>query len=159
MFHYLEHSADPNAELRAAWQLVRPGGHLLMEVPDPQSRYARLLGRWWLPWLQSQHLHLMPVANLRGRLAELGFTVVAEPHDPVDLLAAVWLALNHAAPHDDMSWLPERPNALRRALRTAVLVAGIPALVLGTLIDRFGVRPLCHRLRLSNAYRLVARRD
>ncbi|MGI5134183.1 MULTISPECIES: class I SAM-dependent methyltransferase [unclassified Streptomyces] len=163
MFHYLEHSADPDAELRAAWQSVRPGGHLLIEVPDPQSRYARLLGRWWLPWLQPQHLHFTPVTNLRGRLAELGFTVVAkqhaEPHDPVDLLAAVWLALNHAAPHDDMPWLPERPNALRRALRTAVLVTGIPALVLGTLIDRFGVQPLSHRLRLSNAYRLVARRD
>lgn len=163
MFHYLEHSTDPDRELRAAHEAVRPGGHLLIEVPDPESRYARLLGRWWLPWLQPQHLHFVPVANLRARLTELGFTVVAEEHaeahDPVDLLAAVWLALDHTAPHDDAPWLPESPGALRRTLRAALLIAGVPALIAGTLLDRFAVRPLSHRLRLSNAYRVVARRD
>ncbi|MFE4696286.1 class I SAM-dependent methyltransferase [Streptomyces sp. NPDC056738] len=163
MFHYLEHSTAPDRELRAAWQAVRPGGHLLIEVPDPESRYARLLGRWWLPWLQPQHLHFVPVANLRHRLTELGFTVVAqqhaEPHDPVDLLAAAWLALDHAAPREDAPWLPNPPGALRRAGRTALLVAGIPPLVLATLLDRFAIRPLAHRLGVSNAYRLLARRD
>lgn len=163
MFHYLEHSTDPDRELRAAHRTVRPGGHLLIEVPDPESRYARLLGRWWLPWLQPQHLHFVPVANLRERLTRLGFTVVAEqhaePHDPVDLLAAVWLALDHAAPRDDAPWLPGPPGALRGTLRGALLVAGIPALIVGTLLDRFAVRPLAHRLGVSNAYRIVARRD
>ncbi|MFJ1968787.1 class I SAM-dependent methyltransferase [Streptomyces sp. NPDC087903] len=163
MFHYLEHSTEPPRELEAAHRVIRPGGHLLIEVPDPDSRYARLLGRWWLPWLQPQHLHFVPVGNLRRRLTELGFTVLAEqhaePHDPVDLLAAVWLALDAAAPRDDLPWLPARPDALRRTLRAATLIAGIPALLLGTLLDRFAVRPLSHRLGLSNAYRLVARRD
>ncbi|MCS0600696.1 class I SAM-dependent methyltransferase [Streptomyces sp. LP11] len=163
MFHYLEHSTDPDRELRAAHEAVRPGGHLVIEVPDPESRYARLLGRWWLPWLQPQHLHLMPVANLRRRLTELGFTVLAEqhaePHDPVDLLAAVWLALDHLAPREDAPWLPSRPGPLRRALRTALVLAGIPALAAAPLLDRLAVRPLSHRLHLSNAYRLVARRD
>lgn len=163
MFHYLEHSTDPDRELRAAHQAVRPGGHLLIEVPDPDSRYARLLGRWWLPWLQPQHLHFMPVTNLRRRLTELGFTVVAEqhaePHDPVDLLAAAWLALDHLAPREDAPWLPEPPGGLRRGLRTAVLLAGVPVFVAATLLDRFAVRPLSHRLGLSNAYRLIARRE
>ncbi|MFG2942003.1 class I SAM-dependent methyltransferase [Streptomyces sp. NPDC048282] len=163
MFHYLEHSTDPDRELRAAHETVRPGGHLLIEVPDPESRYARLLGRWWLPWLQPQHLHFIPVANLRARLTDLGFTVVAEQHaeahDPVDLLAAVWLALDHTAPREDAPWLPEPPGALQKTLRATLLVAGIPALIAGTLLDRFAVRPLSHRLRVSNAYRVVARRD
>lgn len=44
-------------------------------------------------------------------------------------------------------------------LRAAVLIAGIPALILGTLLDRFVVKRLSHRLGVSNAYRLVARRD
>ena len=163
MFHYLEHSTEPPLELEAARQAIRPGGHLVIEVPDPDSRYARLLGRWWLPWLQPQHLHFVPVDNLRQRLTELGFTVVleqhAEPHDPVDLLAAVWLALDNAAPRDNLPWLRHPPNALRRILRGALLLAGVPALILGTLLDRFAVRPLSHRLGVSNAYRLVARRD
>ncbi|MBW8795012.1 MAG: class I SAM-dependent methyltransferase [Streptomyces sp.] len=163
MFHYLEHSTDPDRELRAAHETVRPGGHLLIEVPDPESRYARLLGRWWLPWLQPQHLHFIPVANLRERLTGLGFTVVAEEHaeahDPVDLLAAVWLALDHTAPREDAPWLPTPPGAVRKTLRAALLIAGVPALVTGTLLDRFAVRPLSRRLRVSNAYRIVARRD
>ncbi|MFF8480086.1 class I SAM-dependent methyltransferase [Streptomyces antibioticus] len=163
MFHYLEHSTEPDRELRAAREAVRPGGHLVVEVPDPESRFARLLGRWWLPWLQPQHLHFVPVANLRQRLTELGFTVVAEQraeaHDPVDLLAATWLALDHTAPREDAPWLPERPSAPRRALRTALLLTGIPALLAATLIDRLALRPLAGRLRLSNAYRVVARRD
>ncbi|MFJ3777775.1 class I SAM-dependent methyltransferase [Streptomyces sp. NPDC090075] len=163
MFHYLEHSTDPDRELRAAHETVRPGGHLLIEVPDPESRYARLLGRWWLPWLQPQHLHFIPVANLRARLTDLGFTVVAEQHaeahDPVDLLAAVWLALDHTAPREDAPWVPKPPGALQKTLRATLLIAGIPALIAGTLLDRFAVRPLSHRLRVSNAYRVVARRD
>ncbi|MFG3294761.1 class I SAM-dependent methyltransferase [Streptomyces sp. NPDC048179] len=163
MFHYLEHSTDPDRELRAAHETVRPGGHLLIEVPDPESRYARLLGRWWLPWLQPQHLHFIPVANLRARLTDLGFTVVAEQHaeahDPVDLLAAVWLALDHTAPREDAPWLPNAPGTLQKTLRATLLIAGIPALIAGTLLDRFAVRPLSHRLRVSNAYRIVARRD
>ncbi|MER5515440.1 class I SAM-dependent methyltransferase [Streptomyces sp. NPDC002763] len=163
MFHYLEHSTDPDSELRAAHQAVRPGGHLLIEVPDPESRYARLLGRWWLPWLQPQHLHFVPVANLRARLTDLGFTVVAEQHaeahDPVDLLAGVWLALDHTAPREDAPWLPRPPGALQKTARAALLLAGIPALIAGTLADRFAVRPFSDRLRVSNAYRIVARRD
>ncbi|MFE7773662.1 class I SAM-dependent methyltransferase [Streptomyces sp. NPDC057445] len=162
MFHYLEHSTDPVRELEAARATLRPGGHLVVEVPDPDCHYARLLGRWWLPWLQPQHLHLVPVANLRRALSGLGFTVVAEQHaqahEPVDLLAAVWLALDEGAPRDDFPWLPARPGPARRALRTSVLLAGVPALILATLLDR-AIAPFAHRLGLSNAYRLVARRD
>jgi SAM-dependent methyltransferase len=163
MYHYLEHSLDPGRELAAAHLVLRPGGHLLIEVPDPRSRYARLLGRWWLPWFQPQHLHFMPVDNLRRRLGELGFTMVAEqhaePHDPVDLLAATWFALDTLAPRDDVPWLPERPGVLRRAARAAIVIAGVPALLLAALLDRVVLRAPSRRLGLSNAYRLVARRD
>jgi hypothetical protein len=40
-----------------------------------------------------------------------------------------------------------------------MLIAAIPALLLSTLLDRFLLKPLSHRLRVSNAYRLLARRD
>ncbi|MFI9270963.1 class I SAM-dependent methyltransferase [Kitasatospora sp. NPDC052896] len=163
MFHYLEHSTDPRRELVAAGEVLRPGGLLLIEVPDPECRYARLLGRWWLPWLQPQHLNLAPVANLRRRLADLGFTVLleqhAEPHDPVDLLAACWLLLDAVAPREDAPWLATRPpGRLRRALRTTLLVAAAPLLLLSALADRL-LAPFAARTGLGNAYRLLARRD
>jgi SAM-dependent methyltransferase len=162
MFHYLEHSTEPAAELVAARTALRAGGHLLIEVPDPQSWVARVLGRWWLPWLQPQHLHLMPLANLRGRLAELGFTVVAEQraaaHDPVDLVAATWMLLDNVAPPEDAPWLHRRPGRLRRAVRTAIFVAGVPLLVAAALADRL-LAPVARRTGGANAYRLLARKD
>ncbi|MET8975647.1 class I SAM-dependent methyltransferase [Streptomyces sp. NPDC004539] len=163
MFHYLEHSADPDRELRAAQEVVRAGGHLLIEVPDAESRLSRLLGRWWLPWLQPQHLHFVPVANLRERLGALGFTVVAEEHaeahEVIDLVAAAWLVLGHISPAENTPWLARPPGRLRRAVRTAVFVAGIPALLVATVLDRIAVRPFARRGRMCNAYRVVARRD
>jgi SAM-dependent methyltransferase len=163
MFHYLEHSTEPARELSAAHRALRPGGLLLIEVPDPESRWARLLGRWWLPWLQPQHLHLAPLANLRARLGELGFTVLleqrGEPHDPVDLLAAGWLALDAVAPREDAPWLPGTPpGRARRLLRTAMFLAGAPALLVAAVLDRLLARP-AGRFGFSNAYRVLARKE
>lgn len=66
MFDYLECGTEPDREVRAAHQAVRPGGHPQTEGPDPDSRYARLLGRWWFPWLRrstctSSRSHFVPV--------------------------------------------------------------------------------------------------
>ncbi|MET7764019.1 class I SAM-dependent methyltransferase [Streptomyces sp. NPDC005393] len=163
MFHYLEHSTDPRAELRAARRSVRPGGHVLIEVPDPECWFARLFGRFWLPWLQPQHLHFLPVANLRKELTSLGFTVVVEQHrepsDTVDLLGAVWLTVNAVAPPEDSPSLAEPPGRARRLLRCALLLAAVPALVAATALDRLLLKPLAGLGKVSNAYRVVARRD
>ena len=64
MHHYLEHTRDPAAELDAAATVLESGGHLLIEVPDPECRSARLLGWLWGPWFQPQHQHFVSVANL-----------------------------------------------------------------------------------------------
>lgn len=44
----IEHMNDPLAELAEAYRILRPGGLLVMLVPDAESFWARLLGeRWW----------------------------------------------------------------------------------------------------------------
>lgn len=162
MFHYLEHSTEPDRELAAARRVLRPGGLLLIEVPDPDSPYGRLLGRWWLPWLQPQHLHLMPAGNLGRRLGDLGFTVLAEQHGeahlPIDLLAGCWLLVNALAPPGDVPWLAKPPDRVSLVLRDAVRLGSVPLLALACLLDQAAA--VCGgRGRLSNAYRIVARRD
>ncbi|APU15486.1 MULTISPECIES: class I SAM-dependent methyltransferase [Actinoalloteichus] len=159
MFHYLEHSAEPKPELRAAQRVLRSGGHLLIDVPDPECRFARLLGRWWIGWTQPQHLHFIPLANLRAELGRSGFDVVAvqraEAHLPYDLAAATWLFVNHLAPRQDRPWLFDRPGLGRRAGRLAALIAGAPLMLAGMLLDRVA-QPVADRLRLTNSYRVLA---
>jgi SAM-dependent methyltransferase len=166
MFHYLEHSTAPKLDLDAAKIALRRGGHVVIEVPDPDSRFAKWLGAWWGPWFQPQHLHFVPVANLRKRLQDLGFSVVAEfhaePHIPVDLLTAVWFAMNAVAPYPDSPWLPALSTprrVLNKLLRIATVIVSLPALLIAALLDRVLVKPLSGRPGWSNTYRLIARRD
>lgn len=81
MFHYLEHTPHPRRELAAARTVLRPGGHVVIEVPDSESRWSRILGTRWIPWLQLRHLHFVPIGNPRTALSEHGFTSVAEQRD------------------------------------------------------------------------------
>lgn len=162
MFHYLEHTLDPKAELAAAQKALRPGGHLLIEVPDPQSLMGKLLGRWWMPWFQPQHLQLMPLANVRAELTRRGFTVVVaerkEAHIPADLVCGTWFMINRMLPPDDAPWLAQAPGRLSVLTRWAVAIAAIPLLLLAYGLD-LALAPLVRRSRLSNAFRVIARRD
>jgi len=161
MFHYLEHTPDPKRELAAARSALRPGGHLMIEVPDPESVYGRLLGKWWVPWLQPQHLHVMPIANLCRELESQGFTIVTtdrqEPHIPADLVCATWFLLTRILPPDDAPWLPERPRLPARLARVLLVLAAAPFLLAAWVADQ-ALAPLVRRTRLSNAYRIIARR-
>ncbi|MFJ7209092.1 methyltransferase domain-containing protein [Streptomyces sp. NPDC098789] len=161
MYHYLEHTRDPFAELDAARAVLAPGGHLAIELPDPTSRMARLLGPAWLPWFQPQHQHLIPAANLRGALAERGFTVLAEEHGPAhqgnDFLGAVALTVTRLAPDPDSPWSPAVPRG-RRALRHAVRAAALPCFAGAAVLD--AVRSAAARRGDGgNAYRMLARKD
>lgn len=163
MHHYLEHTLDPWAELAAAARVLSPGGHLLIEVPDPESRFASLLGRAWLPWLQPQHLHFLSVANLEAALTARGFSMVeverGPAHQPVDLAGGVLLRANALAP-PRVPWR-DPPTMAGRARRAAVLTAATPLAAVAMVADRGVVQPLVRTKaqRWSNGYRVLARRE
>ena len=162
MHHYLEHTREPNDELKAARRVLRPGGHLLIEVPDPECVFGTLLGRWWIPWFQPQHQHLIPVGNLCEALEAEGFTVVAteraEAHQPVETSMGTWLFLNHLGPPVGSPW-QEPATRAATARRIAVFAAGAPVIAAGLALDTL-VGPLLGRLpKGSNTYRVLARLD
>ncbi|WP_326752254.1 methyltransferase domain-containing protein [Streptomyces hirsutus] len=76
LLHHLEHTTDPRAELRAALDCLRPGGHLLIETLDPRCAFAALFGNRWLSYDQPRRLHLLPPRNLRDELETLGCAIV-----------------------------------------------------------------------------------
>lgn len=140
MLHHLEHTRDPRRELAAALTALRPGGHLLVQLPDPASMSAAVLGKWWHSYDQPRHLHLIPPANLRAELEAQGCEIVVTdhrtPHTPHDLSTAASLYLNR--------------SRLRRT-------AG-PLTALAAVLDHL-LAPALRRTRFSNAYQVIARRN
>ncbi|MFD7083801.1 methyltransferase domain-containing protein [Streptomyces sp. NPDC059918] len=161
MYHYLEHTRDPLTELDTAAAVLAPGGFLAIELPDPESRMARLLGSAWLPWFQPQHQHLMPASNLRGALADRGFTVLAEEHGPAhqgnDFFGAVALTTTRLAPDPDRPWAPPATR-LGRAPAHAVRAAALPCFAGAAALDALRTA-VARRTDGGNAYRLLARLD
>jgi ubiquinone/menaquinone biosynthesis C-methylase UbiE len=161
MFHYLEHTREPVEELRAAQRVLRPNGYLAIEVPDPECVSGRLFGRWWFPWFQPQHQHMIPIANLCNALDAEGFEVVrterGEAHGPLDATAAMVLLLNHLAPPVGKPWRPPA-HRMQHIRQVAVFAAGTPLVAVCLLFDQIAA-PAMRRLPGGpNAYRLLARR-
>lgn len=162
MFHYLEHAREPAVELDAAATVLKPGGHLVIEVPDPEWPMGRVLGRLWMPWLQPQHQHLIPIGNLKQALADRGLTVLAEKRDmgavPPDLIAAVYLLMHRLTANPDTPWRPSRPGVGRQLVRGLGLAVAVPLGAAAALIDPVVAIPL-RRTGKTTAYRLVARKE
>jgi SAM-dependent methyltransferase len=164
MHHYLEHTRDPQRELEAAAKVLEPGGHLEIEVPDPADPWARWAGRFWLPWYQPQHQHLVPCENLIGALGEAGFEVVSAQRGQahmrsLDIASTAWMAANDLAGLPEVRWRPasDAAHPLRRVavlgLATPVLLAaGLAEMVRDEWILRGG------NAKVGNTYRVVARR-
>lgn len=79
-FHALEHLVSPRQELAAAAELVRPGGHVVVELPNWDSWQARWFGRHWLHLDVPRHrYHFTP--ELLARLGrQLGLVPLQTGH-------------------------------------------------------------------------------
>jgi SAM-dependent methyltransferase len=75
LWDVLEHVHEPRATLAEAARLLRPGGALVLGLPNPDSLEARLLGPHWIGWDLPRHLNLFRPPLLRARLAQLGLPV------------------------------------------------------------------------------------
>jgi 2-polyprenyl-3-methyl-5-hydroxy-6-metoxy-1,4-benzoquinol methylase len=77
MWHSLEHVHDPLAVLRAASQLLTPGGRLLVAVPNVDSLPFRWFGPAWLGLDLPRHLTHFTPATLSASVRAAGFRVKA----------------------------------------------------------------------------------
>ncbi len=161
MFHVLEHVTDPRTYLECAMELLKPGGLMVIEVPNPACPMARLLGRYWLPWLQPQHLHLAPRHNIVRLLGELGWDVLladeGAAHDPIDVTAAVALFANQHLPVAQAPWHVAEPTRSGQLLRRAGWLVALPLLLVGHVVDKAIVGPLLRMSGQGNAIRIIAR--
>jgi len=143
-WHVLEHLRDPAQQLAAARRLLRPGGVLIVAVPNAASLQARLFGERWLALDLPRHLtHLTPGA-LRTRLDELGLTVARTSQLRGGQVLFGWLhgLVAQLPGHPDLYDAIRRPAARQRPLtpraRLAVLAAGVavaPLALLGVAVE------------------------
>jgi hypothetical protein len=161
MSHYLEHTVDPAAEIAAAGIVLQDEGVLLIEVPDPDCPLALLLGRFWYPWFQPQHLHFVSVPNLDRVLRENGFIPLLwhrrEAHIPSDFTGAAIIIIG------DLGGVPvnfpwRRPVGAVWSRWVPVWILGFLPLLLAVFAE-WALGPLVGPLRLSNAYRVLARKQ
>ncbi len=98
MWHALEHDYDPLRTLRALRARCRPGGALVVEVPDFDSLTRRAQGRWWAGWHTPRHTAAYTGATLRAMLERAGWKVKRqERHGTLDPYVLWWLGRQERA--------------------------------------------------------------
>ncbi|MFB4308550.1 class I SAM-dependent methyltransferase [Actinomadura sp. GTD37] len=160
MHHYLEHTADPLTELDTAVKVLPSGGHLLIELPDPESWFGRVLRGFWVPWLAPQHLHMIPIGNLREALEQRGLEILAEERREADqgpdFVASAAAVVNWLGLDVDRPWWPRAPGVREHAAALAAIVLAGPLMGTALLLDLLTI-PIARRN--SNAYRVLARKN
>jgi SAM-dependent methyltransferase len=79
-WHVFEHLEDPAAHTNAWPRLVRPGGFVVIEVPNIRSIGARLCYKSWLGSDDKHHINHQPPGAIVDTLDRLGFRVVRTEH-------------------------------------------------------------------------------
>jgi len=133
LWDVIEHVRDPRGALRAAFELLRPGGVIALTTMDIESLVARLLGARW-PHLMRMHLCYFARRHMRELAASAGFEQIhILPH--VRVLSADYLASR-------VSFLGERAGRVARGLAHALRSGDrqVP-ICLGDLIALYARKP------------------
>jgi SAM-dependent methyltransferase len=145
MWNVLEHMEEPLEDLRHAARLLRPGGLLVISVPNLEAWEARVFGTAWIGWDVPRHLYLFPMRVLQLMLETSGF----------ELLTASCLAGGHATLELTLTsrlhqWRADHPQWFR--LIMAIYRSWPARLMLASPLW------VADRLRLGTLLTIVARR-
>jgi SAM-dependent methyltransferase len=76
----LEHVPDPRRVLAEAHRIMRPGGRILLSVPNAGSLEARAFGPRWFAWELPRHLSHFDPGSLGRMLRQAGFEGIRVRH-------------------------------------------------------------------------------
>ncbi|MFT4872116.1 MAG: SAM-dependent methyltransferase [Congregibacter sp.] len=64
LWHVLEHLTEPRALMNNLWRVLRPGGTVLLALPNPDSLQFSIFGRFWAHLDAPRHVALPPAQTL-----------------------------------------------------------------------------------------------
>lgn len=77
LWHVLEHLPQPRETLQIIAKILKPGGYLMISLPNIDSLQSRLFRGRWLHLDPPRHLFFLGERDLARSLQSLGFEVVA----------------------------------------------------------------------------------
>lgn len=80
MFHVLEHLYDPVSYLEAAHRVLKPGGRLIVQVPNAACWQFLLLGENWTGVDVPRHLYDFRASDLEVLLRDCDFEIVRQKY-------------------------------------------------------------------------------
>lgn len=135
IWHVLEHLADPAETIREAWRLLKPGGRLIVSVPNYGSLQARLAGAAWFHLDPPRHLFHFTVPALNDLLCREQFSVCSTHHFSLRQNPFGWVqsALNRTGlfPRNALYTMLQAESAVqgglvRRFIQRCAWLAGMP---------------------------------
>jgi SAM-dependent methyltransferase len=131
--HTAEHLPSPSRTFAELRRVVKPGGAVVLWLPNADSWAARLLGDWWIGYDAPRHLYDCTPASLARVLRQSGFAVRSIRHEWIGLewSWALRLRLRDRRPES-------RLNGILAALHPVLTAALTPPAALAALAHRGG---------------------
>ena len=143
IWHVLEHVPEPRTTLEEIRRILRPGGRLIVAVPNFASAQARWSGAAWFHLDLPRHLFHFPLPALEQLLRNIGFHVHSAHHFSLSQNPFGWIqsALNRrdTMPRNALYSLLHHgsstpfPAAMRLRL-WALLALGTPPALIATVL-------------------------
>ena len=133
MNHVLEHVIFPHTMLERARDLLRPGGHVIGQLPTVTSWESKLFGRNWGGYHFPRHLQIPSRTGLADLLAEVGYhnvKVRSAPHIQTTISLQNTLVRKGWRPHMQYGKTP---------IYSGLLAAALPYETVAWLCDRGGI--------------------
>ncbi|MBX3203330.1 MAG: class I SAM-dependent methyltransferase [Labilithrix sp.] len=120
MWHVLEHLGSPRPTLESLGEHLRPGGVVVISVPNFESWQSQLFKGGWFHLDPPRHVTHFDRATLTSLIDEAGFEIVGERTFHLEYGPVGWLqsALNQVLP---------RKNFLFEFIKDRGALAGVPA--------------------------------
>lgn len=145
LWHVLEHLPDPGEQVDALPAALRPGGVVLIAVPNSESLQARIFGGRWFHLDLPRHLVHLSASALTVRLERIGLSVERTSHLRGGQIVFGWLqGLVGSLPGaPDLYDAIRRPGARSRPVsgprRLMTLLAGAVLCPLAVVLSGFEV--------------------